>query len=131
MRRLSLGSGGALLALALCGCGSAGNAQAAEVARSFYGAVATNDGAAACDLLAPQTLHKLEQSAQAPCRTAILDEDIPDAGEVRMLERFGRQAQLRFGGDTAFLAEFGDGWRIVAVSCRPRGELPYDCAVEG
>jgi len=132
MRGVSVFGAGVLVALTVSGCGGgAGSAQAADVARSFYAAVAADDGATACDLLAPQTLRELEESAQAPCRTAILEEDIPDAGEVVKLERYGNQAQARFRGDTAFLAEFEQGWRIVAVSCRPRADQPYDCGVEG
>lgn len=131
MGRRSVVGIGVLVAVALSGCSSAGSEQVSEVATAFYRAVAADDGATACGLLAPQTRQELEESAQAPCRTAILEEDLPDAGEVAKLERFGNQAQVRFGTDTAFLAEFEEGWRVVAVSCRPRGDLPYDCGVEG
>jgi hypothetical protein len=122
---------GALVALALPGCSSAGSGQVSEVATAFYRAVAADDGATACGLLAPRTRQELEESAQAPCRAAILEEDIPAAGEVAKVERFGNQAQVRFDADTAFLAEFEEGWRIIAVSCRARADLPYDCGVEG
>jgi hypothetical protein len=33
--------------------------------------------------------------------------------------------------DTVFLAEFPDGWKVVAAACTPRDRLPYDCQVEG
>jgi hypothetical protein len=122
---------GVLVALALSGCGGTGSARISEVASGFYRAVAADDGVVACDLLAPQTLRELEESAQAPCRTAILEEDIPDAGEGVKLERYATRPRPGFRGDTAFLAEFEEGWRIVAVSCRPRADQPYDCGVEG
>jgi hypothetical protein len=122
---------GVVTSLAVGGCGSAGAAQPVAVATAFYRAVAAADGVAACGLLAAETVRELERSAQAPCRSAILDEQIPVAGDVLVGERFGDQAQVRFGGDTVFLAEFDGVWRVVAVGCRPRGDLPYECGVEG
>jgi hypothetical protein len=116
---------------ALAGCGSSASTAVSSVAERFYAAVASGDGAAACALLAPPTVDEVEQSGQAPCRTAILDEDIPPAGEVAELKRYGDEAQVRLRGDTAFLAEFDDGWKVVAVGCTSRDELPYDCKVKG
>jgi hypothetical protein len=31
------------------------------------------------------------------------------------------------GGDTVFLSDTREGWRVDAVGCRPRGDGPYDC----
>ena len=122
---------GVLGLLPLVGCSSSVSTAASDVASEFYRTVTAGDGAAACDLLAPQTIHELEQSSQAPCRMAILQEDIPEAGEVVELKRFGSEAQVRLRADTAFLAEFDKGWKVVAVSCASRGDLPYDCRVSG
>ena len=48
------------------------------------------------------------------------------------IDVYGRDAMVRWGGSTLFLARFDDGWRVTAAGCAPRGEdLPYDCAVEG
>jgi hypothetical protein len=114
----------------LTGCGSAG-VDPEAVAVDFYHAVANQQAAAACALLAPQTVEELEQSAQAPCVEALARQDIPTAGAPIATERFGNQAQVRLDGDTVFLAEFDDGWRIVAAGCIPREPLPYDCVLEG
>jgi hypothetical protein len=130
----------------MSGCGGEGADLAAGVAADFHAAVASQEGAGACALLAPQTRGELEQSAQQPCARAVLAESIPDVGGVADSKRFGGKAQVRFAGtgagaadaaggaaiaDTVFLAEFPDGWKVVAAACTPRARLPYDCRVEG
>ena len=130
VRATSLGLVGVLV-LTMAGCGSSESSAVPEVAQRFYRAVAAGDGAAACALLAPPTVAEVEQTAKAPCRTAILDQEIPAAGEVTRSARYGGQAQVRLRGDTAFLSEFGDGWKVVAAGCTARGEAPYDCKVSG
>jgi hypothetical protein len=117
--------------LASAGCGSDISTAVSSVAERFYAAVASGNGTAACALLAPPTAHEVLQAGQAPCGTAILKEDIPAAGQVVDEKRFGDQAQVRLRGDTAFLAQFADGWKVVAAACTSRGELPYDCKVKG
>ena len=112
-------------------CGSSSSTPSSHAAEQFYQALEAEDGTAACALLAPETREEIEDSAEAPCPTAILDEDIPSAGKVTATHLYGNQAQVRLSGDTAFLAEFDDGWKIVAAACTPRGERPYDCAVKG
>lgn len=103
----------------------------ADVATRFHAAVSQGDGAAACALLAPQTAAELEQSAQQPCPRAVLGEDLPAVGGVRTSRIFGTQGQVLLEGDTVFLAEFPEGWKIVAAGCTPRQALPYDCLVKG
>lgn len=119
------------MVLTVAGCGASDRTAVSGVARGFYQAVRAGNGTAACALLAPPTVDEVEQSEQAPCRTAILDEDIPDVGDVTATHRYGGQAQVELDGDTAFLSEFGDGWKVVAVACTARGEAPYDCKVSG
>lgn len=130
VRATSLGLVGVLV-LTVAGCGSSGPSAVSEVAQQFYRAVGDGDGVAACALLAPPTVDEVEQAAKAPCRTAILDQDLPAAGAVTGSARYGGQAQVRLRGDTAFLSEFGDGWKVVAAGCTARGEAPYDCKVSG
>jgi hypothetical protein len=117
--------------LAVSSCGSKLPEASSSVADRFYHAIEVHDAAAACELLAPQTRDEVEQSAQASCSAAILDEEIPAAGKVVELRKYGTQAYARMDGDVAFLAEFGDGWKIVAAACTSHGELPYDCKVKG
>lgn len=116
---------------AIAGCGSTAPTAVSGVTERFYAAVASGNGEAACALLAPPTIDEVEQSGQASCSSAILDEDVPQAAEVLELQRYGDEAIVRLRGDTAFLAEFDDGWKVVAVACISRGELPYDCKVKG
>jgi hypothetical protein len=125
----------ALAVLALCvaagGC-SGTDEQVADVAARFYGALADSDGAAACRLLAPPTRAELESSSGEACDRAIVSEvtgsrDRPD------VDAAGDAARARVGDDTAFLAEYAAGWRVVAAGCSPpTGEdRPYDCVVQG
>ena len=119
------------IVLAVSSCGARLPAASSSVAEQFYQAIQRNDGAAACDLLAPQTVHELEQSSQTRCASAILDEDIPAGGTVVELRQYGTEAQARTARDTAFLADFDDGWKVVAAACTAQGQLPYDCKVKG
>jgi hypothetical protein len=114
----------------LTGCGPAGAAPQ-SVANEFVQALADGQPGDACDLLAPQTRSELEQSTRTPCAQALAGKDIPAAGAPVATERFGNQAQVRFDADTIFLAEFSDGWRVVAAGCKSREPLPYDCVLKG
>lgn len=121
----------AVVLVAATACGTSSDSAAADAAVEFYGAIAAGDGAGACALLAPQTRAELIQSAQAPCAVAVLEEDIPTVDEPRRIRRFGNQALVGFAADTAFLAQFRTGWKVVAVACEPRPPAPYDCLVKG
>lgn len=131
MRLWAVGAFVGATMLAATGCGSDLPAASSNAAERFYMAIEARDGAAACALLAPQTLREVEESAQAPCPAAILDEDVPAGGALTGLRQYGTAAQVRMSGDTAFLAEFDDGWKVVAAACTAQGELPYDCKVKG
>lgn len=102
-----------------------------DVARHFYAAVADHDGKAACELLAPGTRSELEQSSGSPCDKAVVEEKIPDAGEVRSVDVFETMAQIHYSTDTVFLARFQSGWRVLAVACTPQAHDRYDCTVKG
>lgn len=118
-----------MLGTGLAGCGGDRNGPVEAVATEFYTAVADRDGAAACRLLAPATREELEQSAGMPCDRAILEEDLPEPGEVLEVHVYGTAGEVRLGSDTAFLAKFSDGWRVVAAACTARTPQPYDCEV--
>ena len=118
-------------ALALTGCGSDRNAPVEEVATAFYQAVAAEDGTTACRLLAPATAEELERSAGKPCAQAILEEDVPQSARAEEVEVYGTAGEVRTATDTAFLAKFRRGWRVVAVACTPSADRPHDCAVAG
>jgi hypothetical protein len=122
-----------LAVAALAGCAAAGGRgqAAADVATRLLTAVQGKDGAAACALLAPDTASEVEHSGGKPCPDAILDEDLPGPGAVTGSAVYGQWAQVRVGADTVFLAAFPGGWRVVAAGCKPRGDRPYDCEVQG
>jgi hypothetical protein len=129
IRAVTIAAGVVLLA----GCSSVPDrAEAASgVALGMLTAVAAGNGESACATLAPETLHELEESAEQPCTEAILDEDLPQPGQVIGADVYGQWAQVRLAGDVVFLAVFPEGWRVVAAGCRSRGEQPYDCRLEG
>ena len=127
MRRAVMRGGAAfgLAALALSGCSSTQEPEVERVALAFEDSGSAPE--ARCDLLAPTTLAAMEKDE--PCVEAI--EELPlEGGEVRSVEVWGRDAQVRLDGDTLFLTETHAGWRIAAAACRPNGEAPYECEVE-
>ena len=125
----------ALCALALGACAGCGSHTEADAPRSaalsFERAVQRDDGVGACALLAPDTRAEVVQSGGSPCRKAIVDEDLPEPGPVDSSSAFGTMAQVRFTGDTVFLAEFRGRWKVLAAGCSPVPGAPYDCSVKG
>ena len=121
----------ACVCLSAAGCAS-GHAQTVNAtAVSFYTALEAERGTVACALLAPETKSELEQSSNQPCDQAILEEAVTNVGDRRHTEVFGTMAQVRYAGDVAFLAQFDDGWKVMAAACEPVPGQPYDCSVEG
>lgn len=129
--------GAALVVALLAACGPGGAARAArDVAVAFSAAVAAGDGDAACALLAESVAQRVAEDEEAPCAQALSEGPVADdlaeraadarPGEVRVA---GRQAQVRLGGDTVFLARSGTGWVVTAAGCDPRPDRPYDCEV--
>ena len=119
-------SAGALVALTGCAAASEDDVQA--VAAAFEDPSAPEQER--CDLLTPATRGAFESDESAPCAEVIGEVPLP-GGEVTSVEVWGGDAQVRIGGDVVFLTETGAGWRVTAAGCRPRGDLPYDCEVEG
>jgi hypothetical protein len=61
---------------------------------------------------------------------------LPRVDRVVDVDRYGREGSTRLQGaggegDTYFLSRFQQGWLVSAAGCEVRGELPYDCDVEG
>lgn len=117
----------------LTGCGSLApdGSAATEVATAFRAAVSDADGAAACRLLAPETLHEVAQAAGRPCADAIAASGLGGAGAPTAVDVFGQNARVVFADDTVFVASFPSGWRLTAAGCTPQGDKPYDCTVKG
>jgi hypothetical protein len=115
-------------AVLLSGCSSAQAPDVERVAGTFEDPA--GDPEERCGLLAPATRAAFEKSESAPCTEAI--QDLPvQGGRVKSVEIWGGDAQVKLGGDTVFLAETSAGWRITSAVCRPQGEAPYDCVVDG
>jgi len=123
------------LAIAVAGCGRAGDrADARAVTARFLAALERGDGAAACAQLSPATRVTLEDEEQKPCREAIGSLGL-QASPVTRLRIYVTNAKADLAsGDSAFLSQGAQGWRLSAVGCRPaRGkpaDAPYDCALE-
>jgi hypothetical protein len=116
----------------LTGCGGAGTAAPEAAATSFARAAAAGDGAAGCRILSPSVAEEVARSAGTSCADALRGSPPPGAASVRDARRYGRQAVVVTAGDTIFLSEFPDGWKVIAAGCtRQPGDEPYDCTVSG
>ncbi|WP_067438888.1 hypothetical protein [Nocardioides jensenii] len=120
-----------LLPITLTGCGSGQEDAVRNAASAFQDAVHDQRWDRACAMLAPETRSELEDSAQTPCASAIPEEHVATPADPDDVEIFGTTAQLRYDGETLFLTRFGDGWRVLAAGCTPRGPKPYDCHLHG
>jgi hypothetical protein len=125
-----------LAAAALTGCGSGQDAAVEAAARSFDAALRGGEPGRACAALAPSTRTELEDTTGQECAQALADRGLVALERVGSVQRYGRQAAVEVHGpadeaDTWFLSRFDGRWLVVAASCRPCPELPYDCDVEG
>lgn len=120
-----------LLTGVLTGCSPGLDEEVDAVVTDFYEAVGNGDGAAAGDLLAPETRSELEQSSGKPCDQAVTEEVEGQQADSVTVRRFGDGAQARVGGDVAFLGRFDAGWLVTAAGCTPRPDKPYQCSVKG
>lgn len=119
------------LPLVLAGCGSGHDAEVRAVAEHFHEALRSADGDGACDLLSDEVQKELQDSSGTACATQILDSGIPSAGKPGRVQVFDTAAQVRYGDDVVFLADFAEGWRITAAGCEKQASAPYDCHVHG
>jgi hypothetical protein len=110
------------------GCGtSAAEDQARVAARTLYAAAERDDGQAACAQMSPSLRAQLVDDAGSACAKAVLDLKLqgrtPESVRV-----YADAAIVRFAdGDTVFLGDTAEGWRVEAVGCTPDGPGPYDC----
>ncbi|RZU53669.1 hypothetical protein EV385_5602 [Krasilnikovia cinnamomea] len=125
-------AGATLAAAAMVGCaGCAERDGAATAVQYLSAAVTAGDGAAACEVLAPETRAAVTESAGVSCPEAIIDAGLTPLGAVHSVAVYGQWARVVTDHDTVFLAAFGSGWKVVAAGCRSQGERPYDCRVQG
>jgi len=74
---------------------------------------------------------ELEQKTDAPCDSAIADEDLPTAGQVVGTAADGRNARVVLDGDVVFLTVEGQRWKVRAAGCELQSNAPYDCSLKG
>ena len=123
------------LALGVGGCGR-GDDQAAvkTVGDRFAAALQSGDGEEACAQLSPDTRAELESEEKRPCREAVTELSI-EGGSVRRVDVYVTSAEVEFSsGETAFVDQFEEGWKLSAVGCTPKRiepDGPYDCELEG
>jgi hypothetical protein len=116
----------------LSSCGGSQDDAVTKAAETYVDALAQDNGAAACSVLAASTRSELEQSSGKACGEAILDEAVTDVGARVSVAAYGTMAQVRFAQDTVFLTRFKAGWRVLAAACTaPETQGPYDCQVRG
>jgi hypothetical protein len=113
---------------AVAGCGTdADGDQARRAAQTLYAAAAAHDGTTACAQMSPSLRAQLVGDEDERCAKAVLSLDLkgrtPDQVKV-----YANEALVRLtGGDTVFLSDTREGWRVDALGCRPQGPGPYDC----
>lgn len=122
------------LLVGLAGCGREGaRADARAVAERFFAAVESGDGDTACEQLSPDTRAELESQEQADCREAITKLQL-EGGTVSSLDVFVMNAVVELSsGETAYLDDGAEGWRLSAIGCKPQEkpvDRPADCELE-
>jgi hypothetical protein len=121
----------ALIALSGCGTGTDERDARGAVDR-FEAAIQARDGAGACEELSEETSSKLEGQQKKPCERAILSVELSPSRQVVDASVWVTGAQVQLDGDTIFLDETSQGWKIDAAGCEAKGESePYDCELEG
>jgi hypothetical protein len=110
-----------------CGTGASGD-QARAAAERLYTAVHRGDGATACAQLSPDLRAQLvKDQSTSPCAKAVLKLTL-QGDRAAVVRVYATAAQVRLaGGDTVFLGEGRQGWRVEAVGCRPHDGGPYEC----
>jgi|tagenome__1003787_1003787.scaffolds.fasta_scaffold20019902_2 hypothetical protein len=127
----------ALLAIAAVATGGCGQAAARDTIRAtstrFLAAYSAQDGAAACAALSQDTRKELVSQEQRPCPEAIGQIQLKP-GAVRHVDVQLTNAKVDLAsGESMFLSDESDGWRISAVGCKPQGDptnTPMDCELQ-
>ena len=131
MRAGTIATAGLLAALAGCGTG-ADQDQARTAVERLYAAFARQDGTTACAQLSPSLRQQLVKDESEPdCAKAVLKLGLKGrrASAVRV---FATSAEVDLaGGDTVYLGDGDQGWRVEALGCHRKDGGPFDCAETG
>ena len=121
-------------ALLLGACGTADDRDRARAAvERLYGALEADDGAGACAQLSTSAREELESQEQSPCEEAVMGLDVATTGaRTEDVEVFMTSAAVHLAnGETAFLDETPQGWRVSALGCSGQSsDTPADCEVQ-
>ena len=128
-----------LAALALCvggaGCGTKDDERSVgAVTNRFYSALRANSGDRACAQLSTNASKALESASGRSCAEAITKLQLPgvrSAHSTVYLDSARAEVAGAEPGEAAFLDRTALGWRISAAGCKPKGDGPYDCELEG
>jgi hypothetical protein len=120
-----------LLAAGLAGCGQSDDRDTVQAtAQGFLVALAADQNEAACEALSSDTVKELESQEGAPCPEAIGKVEL-EGGNVVDVEVSVTNAKVELAtGESMFLSEQADGWKITALGCRSAGkpaDEPFDC----
>jgi hypothetical protein len=117
-----------LLVVVGAGCGtSADRDQARGVALMLYAAAERHDGATACAQMSPSLRVQLVDDHGSPCAKGVLDLKL-HGRRPATVRVYADAAEVQFAhGDTVFLGDTREGWRVEALGCRPQGQGPYKC----
>jgi hypothetical protein len=128
MSRLPLLMLCALAAASIAGCGtSADRDEARTAAQTLYTAVREHHGDVACAQMSPSLRAALVDDEQERCARAVMRLQLTGR-TVDAVRVYADAAQVRFAdGDTVFLGDTSEGWRVEALGCTPQGKGPYDC----
>jgi hypothetical protein len=116
---------------ALPGCAASAERQHVQaVAVEFVTAVQNKDGQAACSVLTSNAEDSVSGATDLPCSAAVLNVE-EDGAQVRHVQIWGNDAQVKLGSDTVFLSRLPAGWQVRAAGCRSQPGAAYRCDVEG
>jgi hypothetical protein len=122
---------GALVA----GCGTSNDDRTVgSVTNRFYDAVRAHAGTRACNQLSKNVVDALESASGRSCEQAITNLDLPGTGSAATtvyLDSARADVRGASPGEAVFLNRTTRGWRISAAGCKPKGDAPYDCELEG
>jgi hypothetical protein len=122
-------------ALACGGCGrGADEAASRAVTQRFLDALTAHDGAGACAQLSPDTVSAVESQEHRRCPIAILGLGLDSARVVKVAVYLTSAKADLSDGESAFLDQSPQGWRLSAVGCKPQGgkpaDEPFDCDLQ-
>lgn len=120
-----------LAAVGVAGCGQADDRDAVRATtQRFVAAYAADENETACQALSKDTVKELESQEGAPCPEAI-GKIALDGGKVEDVQVTVTNAKVDLAtGESVFLSEQSDGWKITALGCRSAGkpaDEPFDC----